>query len=69
MSLNVQFSSAKMNSLAFVKRGTVIEAEKPIAAQIRMMTLSDGSPYETLHSYVSVAVAPFFKVFHFILVV
>ena len=63
MSLNVQFSSAKMNSLAFVKRGAVIEAEKPIGAQTRMMTLSDGSPYETLHSYVSVAVAPFFKVF------
>ena len=27
------------------------------------MTLSEGSPYETLHSYVSTAVAPFFKSF------
>ncbi len=26
-----------------------------------MITLSEGSPYEILHDYISVAVAPYFK--------
>ena len=34
-----------------------------IGGQMRVMTLSEGSPYETLHSYVSAAVAPYFKSF------
>ncbi|RXG70211.1 Cytoplasmic dynein 1 heavy chain 1, partial [Armadillidium vulgare] len=44
-----------------IKRGVVIEADKSISSQIRSIQLSDGSPYETLHSYVSNAVAPYFK--------
>ncbi|XP_078728003.1 cytoplasmic dynein 1 heavy chain 1-like isoform X1 [Lampetra fluviatilis] len=51
----------KSNSLAFVKRSAVIDADKPIRNQLRVMTLSDDSPYETLHSYISNTVAPFFK--------
>ena len=31
--------------------------------RVRIISLSDGSPYETLHSYVSAAVAPYFKSF------
>ena len=52
-----------MASVVFVKRGAVVEAEKPIVQQVRVISLSDGSPYETLHSYVSAAVAPYFKSF------
>ena len=52
-----------MASIVFVKRGAVVEAEKPIVQQVRVISLSDGSPYETLHSYVSAAVAPYFKSF------
>ncbi|TNN61008.1 Cytoplasmic dynein 1 heavy chain 1 [Liparis tanakae] len=51
----------KSNSLAFIKRGIVIDADKPISTQIRVLTLSEDSPYETLHSFISNAVAPFFK--------
>lgn len=48
-------------SLVLIKRGQVVEAEKSMSSQVRVMNFSDGSPFETLHSYVSNAVAPFFK--------
>ncbi|KAL0969613.1 hypothetical protein UPYG_G00229830 [Umbra pygmaea] len=51
----------KSNSLAFIKRTGVIDADKPISTQVRVLTLSEDSPYETLHSFISNAVAPFFK--------
>lgn len=50
-------------SVLCIKRGIVIEADKSFASQIRSINLSDGSPYETLHAYISNAVAPFFKSF------
>lgn len=48
-------------SLALIKRTGVIDADKPISTQVRILTLSEDSPYETLHSFISNAVAPFFK--------
>lgn len=48
-------------SLAFIKRTPVIDADKPVSTQLRVLTLSEDSPYETLHSFISNAVAPFFK--------
>ncbi|XP_012868489.1 PREDICTED: cytoplasmic dynein 1 heavy chain 1 [Dipodomys ordii] len=51
----------KSNSLAFIKRTPVIDADKPVSSQLRVLTLSEDSPYETLHSFISNAVAPFFK--------
>ena len=48
-------------SVLVIKRGPVLEADKNFSSQVRVMSLSDGSPYETLHAYVSNAVAPFFK--------
>uniref|UniRef100_H3C202 Dynein cytoplasmic 1 heavy chain 1 n=1 Tax=Tetraodon nigroviridis TaxID=99883 RepID=H3C202_TETNG len=51
----------KSNSLALIKRTGVIDADKPISTQVRVLTLSEDSPYETLHSFISNAVAPFFK--------
>lgn len=52
-----------MAGLVFVKKGATVEAEKSVGAQLRVISLSDGSPYETLHSYVSCTVAPYFKSF------
>lgn len=49
------------HSLALIKRTGVIDADKPISTQLRVLTLSEDSPYETLHSFISNAVAPFFK--------
>lgn len=48
-------------SLVFIKKYSVIEADKKVPSQLRVMNLSDASPYETLHAYVSSAVAPYFK--------
>lgn len=48
-------------SLALIKRTGVIDADKPISTQVRVLTLSEDSPYETLHSFISNAVAPYFK--------
>jgi len=50
-------------SVVVIKRGPVVEADKNFTSQLRLMNLSDGSPYETLHSIVSNAVAPYFKSF------
>lgn len=61
ISTEMHFTNLRVAGIAFVKRGIVIEADKSISVQIRCMTLNEGSPYETLHSYVSSAVAPYFK--------
>ncbi|XP_019877694.2 dynein heavy chain, cytoplasmic isoform X2 [Aethina tumida] len=61
ISNEVHYSSSKMSSLVCIKRAAVIEADKSIRAQVRLLNFSDGSPYEILHSYVSKTVAPFFK--------
>ncbi|XP_022254854.1 cytoplasmic dynein 1 heavy chain 1-like [Limulus polyphemus] len=57
----VHFTNPKFNSIVIIKKTPVIEADKRIASQLRVMNLNDSSPYETLHSYVSSAVAPYFK--------
>ena len=54
---DVHYSTGKMSGLVVVKRGAVVEAEKPLNSQLRIMTLSEGSPYETLHDYVAAAVS------------
>lgn len=44
-----------------IKRGAVIEADKSIHSQMRLINFSEGSPYETLHSFISKSLAPYFK--------
>lgn len=47
--------------MILIKRGQIVEADKSFPQQLRVMNLSEGSPYETLHAYVSNAVAPYFN--------
>ncbi|VDP11035.1 unnamed protein product [Soboliphyme baturini] len=61
MSLDVHFTNPRTVGIVLIKCGPVIEAEKPFNKQVRFLSLSDGSPYETLHSYISAAVSPYFK--------
>ncbi|CAB3376335.1 Hypothetical predicted protein [Cloeon dipterum] len=61
LSNEVQFLNQKMTSLVCLKRFAVIEADKSVPSQLRVMNLSEDSPYETLHAFISGAVAPFFK--------
>jgi dynein heavy chain 1 len=49
------------SSVQLIKRGAIIESDKKFHNQIRVISLADSSPYETLHSYVSNTVAPYFK--------
>ncbi|XP_052105179.1 cytoplasmic dynein 1 heavy chain 1-like isoform X5 [Mytilus californianus] len=61
ISSEVFYSSSKVTSMILIKRGQILEADKGFPQQLRVMNLSEGSPYETLHAYVSNAVAPYFK--------
>ena len=48
-------------SIVCIQRGAVLEAGKPIVSQIQLVNFSEGSPYETLHFFVSGAMASYFK--------
>ncbi|KAK3912297.1 Dynein heavy chain, cytoplasmic [Frankliniella fusca] len=61
LSNEVQYTSPKESSLVCVKRGLVIEAEKSIHSQLRLTNFCEGSPYETIHSFVSKWMSPYFK--------
>ncbi|XP_037874257.1 dynein heavy chain, cytoplasmic isoform X1 [Bombyx mori] len=61
ISNEVHFTSPRVAALVCTKRGAVIEADKSIHSQLRLINFSDGSPYETLHAFISKTMAPFFK--------
>ncbi|XP_060804539.1 dynein heavy chain, cytoplasmic isoform X3 [Amyelois transitella] len=61
ISNEVHFTSPRVAAFVCIKRGAVIEADKSIHSQLRLINLSDGSPYETLHAFISKTMAPFFK--------
>ncbi|CEF66963.1 Dynein heavy chain, cytoplasmic [Strongyloides ratti] len=59
----VVFIGEKTSTIVFIKKGPVIDTEKPIAEQVRVNTVSDGNPYETLLVNISKITTPFFKSF------
>ena len=61
--LGVGYRGSQATAVALVKRGPVIEADKPLHSQLSVVNLNEDSPFETLHSYVRDVVAPFFKSF------
>lgn len=61
ISNEVHFTNPRYLSLVCVKRGAVVEADKSIHSQLRIINFADGSPYETLHSFISKTLAPYFK--------
>ncbi|XP_021916205.1 dynein heavy chain, cytoplasmic isoform X6 [Zootermopsis nevadensis] len=61
ISNEVHFTNPKMASMICVKRGAIIEADKAIHSQLRLINFSEGSPYETLHAFISKTMAPYFK--------
>lgn len=60
ISNEIQFKNQKMASVVFVKRGIIIEADKSIHSQLRLVYFAEGSPYETLHT-MSKTMGPYFK--------
>ena len=61
--VGLNYRPARSVGVAFIKRGTVLEAEKSIRSQLRIMNVSEDSPFETLHSYIRDAVTPYFNSF------
>lgn len=60
VSNEIHFTNTKMASIVLIKRGSLVEADKAIHPQLRIVTLSDGPAYETLHA-ISKTMAPYFK--------
>ena len=61
--VGLNYRPARSVGVAFIKRGTILEAEKSIRSQLRVMNFSEDSPFETLHSYIRDAVTPYFNSF------
>ncbi|VEL20256.1 unnamed protein product [Protopolystoma xenopodis] len=61
ISTDVHYTNNKLFSVIYIKRGVVVEADKAYGSQLRVLNMSDGSPYETLHSFISNAMCPFYK--------
>ena len=61
--LGLNYYPSRSVGVAFIKRGPIIEADKSVRAQLRIMNFSEDSPFETLHSYIRDAVTPYFSSF------
>lgn len=61
--LGLNYHPIRCIGVSFIKRGSALEAEKSIRSQLRVMSVSEDSPFETLHSYVKDAVTPYFTSF------
>ena len=63
MCVGLNYRPARSVGVAFIKRGAILETEKSIRSQLRVMNFSEDSPFETLHSYIRDAVTPYFNSF------
>ena len=61
--LGLNYHPIRCIGVSFIKRGSALGADKSIRSQLRVMSISEDSPFETLHSYVKDAVTPFFSSF------
>ncbi len=61
--LGLNYTPTRSVGVGFIKRGHIIEADKSVRAQLRIMNFSEDSPFETLHSYIRDAVTPYFTSF------
>jgi dynein heavy chain 1 len=59
--LGLNYKPTRCIGVAFIKRGAILEADKSVRLQLRVMNFSEDSPFETLHSYVRDAVTPYFN--------
>jgi hypothetical protein len=61
VSTEVHYTNPKCLSVQLIKRAAIVESDKSLSHQLRLISLADASPFETLHSYVSHTLAPYFK--------
>ena len=58
--LGLSFRPVRAVGVGFIKRGAILEADKSVRSQLRVINFSEDSPFETLHSYIRDAVTPYF---------
>lgn len=63
ISLGANYRPQRSIGVIFTKRTSVIEMDKSIRSQIRVLSLSEDSPFETLHGFVHDAINPLFNSF------
>ena len=61
--LDMALAENRSAAVAFIKRGAVLDLTRPLANQLHMLNIGDGSPSEVLHSYIHNAVSPFFNAY------
>ena len=59
--LGLNYKPTRCIGVAFIKRGAILEADKSVRLQLRVMNFSEDSPFVTFHSYVRDAVTPYFN--------
>jgi dynein heavy chain 1 len=65
LTLRPEFTGERSSVVALIKKAEIatLEASKSIASQLQAVNLSEGSPFESLHSLVRHSLAPFFKAY------
>lgn len=61
--LGVHYRPQRCVGVIFSKRSAFIEADKSVRSQLRFLTISEDSPFETLHAYIHDAMNPLFNSF------
>lgn len=59
--LGAHFKNYRCVGVVFIKRSPTIESDKSVRSQLRLINVSEDSPFETLHAYVQDAVNPLFS--------
>ena len=61
LQLGAHYENFRSVGVVFIKRSQIIEADKSVRSQLRLINVSEDSPSETLHAYVQDAVNPLFS--------
>lgn len=59
--LGAHYKNYRCVGVVFIKRTPTLESDKSVRSQLRIINLSEDSPFETLHAYVQDAVNPLFS--------
>jgi len=57
----LQYVNPKCQSVQLIKGDDIVETDKPFDSQLCVISLSDASPYKTLHGFLSNSLSPYFK--------
>eukprot|EP01091_Cochliopodium_minus_P010435 TRINITY_DN2760_c1_g1_i1.p1 TRINITY_DN2760_c1_g1~~TRINITY_DN2760_c1_g1_i1.p1 ORF type:complete len:4604 (+),score=1553.39 TRINITY_DN2760_c1_g1_i1:76-13887(+) len=64
-SFDVSFSKVTVYNLALIKKSpdSGLEKSKSLSSQLQIINIGEGSPFETIHSYIHYTLAPYFRDF------